>query len=155
MLSHLFAALVTPPVASCLLPEALLAASPDFQTKLGYPLPPPNGANLSTASKANAQKYNTLSLVLEQPFKDTIGEAGQLRPQRCTSSLQAEHSMAWHGTAQHNYSKGQRAEPLQTPAGAAKTQSSAQSACADHLCAGFVHAACWDRGPLAASMGPA
>ena len=57
-------------------PDALLAASPDFQTKLGYPLPPPNGANLSTASKANAQKYNTLSLVLEQPFKDTIGEQG-------------------------------------------------------------------------------
>ena len=53
-----------------------MAASPDFQTKLGYPLPPPNGANLSTASKANAQKYNTLSLVLEQPFKDTVGESG-------------------------------------------------------------------------------
>lgn len=56
------------------LTDALLAASPDFQTKLGYPLPPPNGANLSTASKANAQKYNTLSLVLEQPFKDNQGD---------------------------------------------------------------------------------
>lgn len=53
--------------------DALLSASPDFQTKLGYALPPPGGANLSTASKANAQKYNTLSLVLEQPFKDTTG----------------------------------------------------------------------------------
>lgn len=58
----------------CCPADALLSASPDFQTKLGYPLPPPNGANLSTASKANAQKYNTLSLVLEQPFKDCIGE---------------------------------------------------------------------------------
>jgi hypothetical protein len=38
-----------------------------------YPLPPPGGANLSTASKANAQRYRTLSLVLEQPFKDNEG----------------------------------------------------------------------------------
>ncbi|KAF6265153.1 peptidase M14, carboxypeptidase A [Scenedesmus sp. NREL 46B-D3] len=51
--------------------DALLNASPDFQTRLGYALPAPGAANLSTASKANAQKYNTLSLVLEQPFKDT------------------------------------------------------------------------------------
>eukprot|EP00775_Hariotina_reticulata_P008498 gene8498-8680_t len=56
--------------------DALLAASPDFQTALGYPLPPPGAANLATASKANAQKYNTLSLVLEQPFKDTSGKLG-------------------------------------------------------------------------------
>lgn len=53
----------------------MLDISPDFQTKLGYPLPPAGGANLGTASKANAQKYNTLSLVLEQPFKDCIGAA--------------------------------------------------------------------------------
>jgi hypothetical protein len=58
--------------------DVLLAASPDFQTKLGYALPAAGGANLSTASKANAQKYNTLSLVLEQPFKDCIGEACKL-----------------------------------------------------------------------------
>jgi hypothetical protein len=84
------------PTASCgLLPEALLAASPDFQTKLGYPLPPPNGANLSTASKANAQKYNTLSLVLEQPFKDTTGGP-------TATQLPAD-----------NRSQGQRAKPLQ------------------------------------------
>lgn len=60
--------------------DALLAASKDFQTKLGYPLPPPNGANLSTASKGNAQKYNTLSLVLEQPFKDNLGESDSGAP---------------------------------------------------------------------------
>jgi hypothetical protein len=63
----------------CAHADALLAASPDFQTKLGYALPAPGGANLSTASKANAQKYNTLSLVLEQPFKDTIGEWGRIQ----------------------------------------------------------------------------
>lgn len=57
----------------CLLAAALLSASPDFQTELGYELPPPGGANLATASKANAQAYRTLSLVLEMPFKDTIG----------------------------------------------------------------------------------
>lgn len=52
---------------------ALLEESPDFQTELGYPLPPVGGANLATASKAHAAKYNTLSLVLEMPFKDCIG----------------------------------------------------------------------------------
>eukprot|EP00195_Chlamydomonas_chlamydogama_P010348 CAMPEP_0202893922 /NCGR_PEP_ID=MMETSP1392-20130828/3400_1 /ASSEMBLY_ACC=CAM_ASM_000868 /TAXON_ID=225041 /ORGANISM="Chlamydomonas chlamydogama, Strain SAG 11-48b" /LENGTH=422 /DNA_ID=CAMNT_0049578429 /DNA_START=310 /DNA_END=1578 /DNA_ORIENTATION=- len=58
--------------------DAMLAASPDFQTQLGYPLPEPGKANLSTASKANAQRYNTLSLVLEQPFKDCVGTPNPL-----------------------------------------------------------------------------
>jgi hypothetical protein len=78
------------PLYCCTLPEALLVASPDFQTKLGYPLPPANGANLSTASKANAQKYNTLSLVLEQPFKDTIGEGCST----CMQPVPAVHAAA-------------------------------------------------------------
>lgn len=152
-MSHLFAALSPPPVASsCLLPDALLAASPDFQTKLGYPLPPPNGANLSTASKANAQKYKTLSLVLEQPFKDTIGEAGQLRPQRCVHQLpsgRVQHGRARHGRAQLQHGSEGRAFANTCWSGK-ETQSSTQSACADHLCAGFAHAAsCWDRGLLA------
>jgi hypothetical protein len=69
--------------------DALLAASPDFQTKLGYALPAPGGANLSTASKANAQKYNTLSLVLEQPFKDTIGEGQLHAPGHCYRCIMA------------------------------------------------------------------
>ena len=50
--------------------SALLAASPDFQTERGYPTPPPGKANLSMCTPWVAQRFDCLSLTLEQPFKD-------------------------------------------------------------------------------------
>ena len=49
---------------------ALLNASPDFQTKHGYPLPKPGQANLSMCTPWVAHRFDCLSMTLEQPFKD-------------------------------------------------------------------------------------
>eukprot|EP00667_Euglena_gracilis_P010043 EG_transcript_10214 len=49
---------------------AMLRASRDFQTTLGYPKDAPNAANLALASKQVAQRFDCLSITLEQPFKD-------------------------------------------------------------------------------------
>ena len=51
--------------------DALLAASPDFQTKFGYPVPDPGEANNTMASNWVGQRFGCLSVTLEQPFKDT------------------------------------------------------------------------------------
>jgi murein tripeptide amidase MpaA len=51
--------------------EALLAASPDFQTRHGYPMADPGEANMTMASNYVAEAFGCLSLTLEQPFKDT------------------------------------------------------------------------------------
>lgn len=51
--------------------DALLAASPDFQTKHGYPVPPAGQANMTMASNWVGEQFRCLSMTLEQPFKDT------------------------------------------------------------------------------------
>lgn len=51
--------------------DALLTASPDFQTKYGYPVAKPGEANLTMASNWVASEFSCLSMTLEQPFKDT------------------------------------------------------------------------------------
>jgi murein tripeptide amidase MpaA len=51
--------------------DALLQASPDFQTAQGYPVPDPGAANPTMASNFVAEHFGCLSMTLEQPFKDT------------------------------------------------------------------------------------
>ena len=48
----------------------LLEASKDFQTKDGYPTPPPGQANLDIATNYVAETWGCLSMTLEMPFKD-------------------------------------------------------------------------------------
>ena len=51
--------------------DALLFASPDFQTRHGYPVAAPGQANLTMASNFVAEHFGCLAMILEQPFKDT------------------------------------------------------------------------------------
>lgn len=51
--------------------DALLAASPDFQTKFGYPRSEPGEGNMTMASNWVGENFGCLSMTLEQPFKDT------------------------------------------------------------------------------------
>jgi len=50
--------------------EALLAATPDFQTDRGYEIPAPGQANLSMSTAQLAERYGAVSMTLEMPFKD-------------------------------------------------------------------------------------
>jgi murein tripeptide amidase MpaA len=50
---------------------ALMLASPDFQTTHGYPVAPPNGANLTMATAQVAERFGCVAMTLEMPFKDT------------------------------------------------------------------------------------
>lgn len=50
--------------------DAYLDASPDFQTKVGYPLTAPGKANLSICTNALAARFDCLAMTLEMPFKD-------------------------------------------------------------------------------------
>lgn len=49
---------------------ALLKASPDFQTKLGYPIAKPRKGNLSMSTNQVAERYGCVAMTLEMPFKD-------------------------------------------------------------------------------------
>ena len=51
--------------------DALLVASPDFQTKFGYPVPEHGEANNTMASNWVGQRFGCLAVTLEMPFKDT------------------------------------------------------------------------------------
>ncbi|MEM7159827.1 MAG: M14-type cytosolic carboxypeptidase [Myxococcota bacterium] len=51
--------------------DALLAASPDFQTTHGYPVDAKGEANMTMASNWVGEEFRCLSMTLEQPFKDT------------------------------------------------------------------------------------
>jgi murein tripeptide amidase MpaA len=51
--------------------DALLLASPDFQTTHGYPRTDRGEANLTMASNFVGEHFGCLSMTLEQPFKDT------------------------------------------------------------------------------------
>jgi len=50
--------------------QALLAASPEFQTEHGYPASPPGKGNLTLCANYVAEAFGCLSLTLEMPFKD-------------------------------------------------------------------------------------
>ena len=49
---------------------AWLAASPDFQTEVGYPRAAPGQANLSLATNWVGQNFDCLAFTIEMPFKD-------------------------------------------------------------------------------------
>ncbi len=50
--------------------HAWAAATPDFQTKLGYPVSAAGQANLSMSTNQLANRFGALSMTLEMPFKD-------------------------------------------------------------------------------------
>ncbi len=50
--------------------DALLAASPDFQTNYGYPDAKPGKGNMTLCSNWVAEEFGCLALTLEMPFKD-------------------------------------------------------------------------------------
>ena len=49
---------------------ALLKASPDFQTTLGYPVAKPRKGNLSMSTNQVAERFDCVAMTLEMPFKD-------------------------------------------------------------------------------------
>ena len=44
--------------------------TPDFQTRLGYPVSRPGGANMTLATAVLADRFGAVSMTLEMPFKD-------------------------------------------------------------------------------------
>ncbi|MGE4429431.1 MAG: M14-type cytosolic carboxypeptidase [Sphingobium sp.] len=50
--------------------DLLAARTPDFQTKIGYPVSPPGRANLAMSTAQLAERYGAVSMTLEMPFKD-------------------------------------------------------------------------------------
>ncbi|MEJ7927812.1 M14-type cytosolic carboxypeptidase [Sphingobium sp. AN641] len=50
--------------------DTLAARTPDFQTRLGYPVSAPGKANLSMSTAQLAERYGAVSMTLEMPFKD-------------------------------------------------------------------------------------
>ena len=50
--------------------DALVAASPDFQTRKGYEVAGPGKANLSMSTAQLAERFGAVSMTLEMPFKD-------------------------------------------------------------------------------------
>lgn len=66
--------------------QALVRASPDFQTKYGYDPTPPGQANMTMCTTWCAERFDCLAMTLEQPFKDTAdapNEAVGWSPERC------------------------------------------------------------------------
>ena len=66
--------------------NALVTASPDFQTKYGYPRNAPGKANMTIAGNAMFGYFQCLSMTLEMPFKDNADmpdEAFGWSPERC------------------------------------------------------------------------
>ncbi|UZK65755.1 M14 family metallopeptidase [Sphingomonas sp. M1-B02] len=53
----------------------LAAATPDFQTELGYEKSAPGRANLSMSTNQLAERYGAVSMTLEMPFKDHVANA--------------------------------------------------------------------------------
>lgn len=66
--------------------SALVTASPDFQTKHGYPRGAPGKANMTIMSNAIYGYFKCLAMTLEMPFKDNADmpdEAFGWSPERC------------------------------------------------------------------------
>ncbi len=66
----------------------LAERTPDFQTKLGYPVKATGGANLSMSTNQLAERFGAVAMTLEMPFKDNKflpdAEAGW-SPERCAA----------------------------------------------------------------------
>ncbi len=61
-------------------------ASPDFQTKIGYPVSTPGTGNLSMCTNYTAHTYDCLAMTLEMPFKDNANLPDEVfgwSPERC------------------------------------------------------------------------
>ncbi|MGB6229384.1 MAG: M14-type cytosolic carboxypeptidase [Litorimonas sp.] len=66
--------------------KAFVKASPDFQTKIGYPLTPAGKANMTICTNQLASRYGCLAMTLEMPFKDNANAPDDVRgwsPDRC------------------------------------------------------------------------
>ena len=50
--------------------QVLARVSPDFQTRIGYPVSPPGHANLTMSTNQVAERFGCLAMTLEMPFKD-------------------------------------------------------------------------------------
>jgi len=50
--------------------DALVQATPDFQTEKGYEIPAAGQANLSMSTAQVAERFGAVSMTLEMPFKD-------------------------------------------------------------------------------------
>ncbi|OAO04202.1 hypothetical protein A8B75_09175 [Sphingomonadales bacterium EhC05] len=50
--------------------DRLAARTPDFQTKLGYPIAAKGKANLSMSTNQVAERFGAIAMTLEMPFKD-------------------------------------------------------------------------------------
>jgi murein tripeptide amidase MpaA len=81
--------------------EALVAASPDFQTEKGYEIPGAGQANLSMSTAQLADRFGAVSMTLEMPFKDNESLPDPVygwSPDRCRllarSCLDALHAVA-------------------------------------------------------------
>jgi murein tripeptide amidase MpaA len=80
--------------------DALLAATPDFQTDKGYEVPGPGQANLSMSTAQLAERFGAVSMTLEMPFKDNAELPDPVygwSPDRCRllarASLDALHAV--------------------------------------------------------------
>jgi len=66
--------------------NALVRATPDFQTDKGYEVPAAGQANLSMSTAQLAERYGAVSMTLEMPFKDNVDLPDPVRgwsPERC------------------------------------------------------------------------
>lgn len=66
--------------------SAYETASPDFQTKVGYPVSAPGTGNLAMCTNYTAHAFNCLAMTLEMPFKDNANlpdETFGWSPERC------------------------------------------------------------------------
>ena len=52
--------------------DTLERLSPDFQSRLGYEIPPPGQANMSMSTTQLAERFGCVSMTLEMPFKDNF-----------------------------------------------------------------------------------
>ncbi|MEA3018299.1 MAG: hypothetical protein QOI38_3021 [Sphingomonadales bacterium] len=80
--------------------EALVRATPDFQTEKGYEIPGPGQANLSMSTAQLAERFGAVSMTLEMPFKDNDDLPDPVygwSPERCRhlarSCLDALHAI--------------------------------------------------------------
>jgi murein tripeptide amidase MpaA len=81
--------------------NTLAKINPDFQTKHGYPANSAGNANMSYCSNALAERFNSLAMTLEMPFKDAADTPDEMQgwsPERCiklsSSCLDALH-LCW------------------------------------------------------------
>jgi murein tripeptide amidase MpaA len=59
--------------------QLLLTKTPDFQTRLGYPLARPGKANLAMSTNQVANRFGAVAMTLEMPFKDHVDAPDPLR----------------------------------------------------------------------------